>query len=168
MNSNRSSISTARRLEYARGFLALGLVEEAKEELDEIPEVEQGSLEMMEVMMDYHSQRENWKSAASLAESVTAQKPDEPHGWISWAYAVRRSRSIAAAERILLRAEKRIGQTCALVHYNLACYRCQQGDHLGALSRLAIAFRMESHWKQAALADPDLAPLKDKIEAVIR
>jgi predicted Zn-dependent protease len=159
-------ISTERRVEYAQGFLTLGLVEEAAEELDHISPADRDQDAVLEVMIDLHSMRERWDLAVSAAERYTQRHPDEPKGWISWAFALRRWKTIAEAESILLQAEQRIGETCALVHYNLACYRCQQSDLPGALQRLSIACRMDRHWKTAALKDPDLAPLKNEIKAL--
>jgi lipopolysaccharide biosynthesis regulator YciM len=164
--SRRSSISTARRLEYAQGFLELGLLDDAEEELAEIPESDRGKSEVLAVRMDYYSQRKDWPRAAATAEAYTALEPEEPHGWISWAYAVRRSKTIVEAEKILLRAQRKVGSTCALLHYNLACYRCQQDDDVGALTYLAMAFHLDPQWKKAALSDPDLARLKGRIEKV--
>jgi hypothetical protein len=40
------------------------------------------------------------------------------------------------------------------------------GDKLGALHRLITACRMEPQWKAAALADSDLAPIKEEIAAL--
>ena len=160
------SISTARRLEYAQGYLTLGMVADAAAEIDLIKPEEQSSDEVLEITIDLYSARRDWELAVAAAEEYTQRHPDEPKGWISWAYALRRLKSISEAELVLLQAEKRIGDTCALVHYNLACYRCQLGDRAGALHRLARACRMDPHWKAAALKDPDLESIKDEITAL--
>lgn len=163
----QSSIPAARRLEYAQGFLSLGLAEEAAAELAALPESERSSDAALGLAVDVHVQREAWEIAARCAEQLARRYPDEPDGWISWAYAVRRWKSIPDAEQVLLEAERHVGRTCALVHYNLACYRCQLGDHAGALQRLALAFRLDPAWKKAALVDPDLAPIKGELSAVV-
>ncbi|MEO7600016.1 MAG: hypothetical protein ABIV50_13850 [Opitutus sp.] len=156
-------ISTVRRLQYAEGYLALGMLKEAREELSAIAPADQASDDVLEATIDLHSTALEWKQAAAAAEELTRRQPDEAKGWIAWAFAIRRLKSIPDAETILLEAEKRIGTTCALVHYNLACYRCQLGDSVGSMQRLATACRMEPKWKSAALQDPDLAPLKSQI-----
>jgi predicted Zn-dependent protease len=161
--SSRPNISVARRLEYARGYLALDLADEAVEELSFLPPAQRDSDAVLEIMLDVHGVRKDWKASALAAEEYVHRRPEDPKGWISWAYATRRLESITAAEKILLQAEMLIGETCALVHYNLACYRCQLGDNSGALQRLTRACQMEAHWKIAALSDPDLARLKNHI-----
>ena len=164
--SSRANISTAHRLDYARGYLALDLVDQAVEELSFLSPEERNSDAVLEIMMDVHGLRKDWKAGVLAAQEYVRRHPEDPKGWISWAYATRRLESICAAEKILLEADKLIGETCALVHYNLACYRCQLGDNTGALQRLARACLMEAHWKIAALSDPDLLRLKSLIASL--
>jgi predicted Zn-dependent protease len=159
-------ISTQRHLEYVQGYLTLGLVEDAATELNLIAEQDRRSDDVLEVTIDVHSMQQRWDLAVETAQDFARRNPDEPKGWISWAFALRRLKSIEEAEVVLLEGEKRIGNTCALIHYNLACYRCQLGDKVGAMARLTKACRMEPVWKQAALTDPDLAPMKEEIAAL--
>lgn len=162
----RPMISTSRRLEYAQGYLILGMVAEAAAELDSISPDDRLSDNVLEVTIDLHSMQQHWDLAVAAAREFAQRHPEDPKGWISWAFALRRLKSIPEAELVLLEGEKRIGGTCALIHYNLACYRCQLGDPVGAMQRLTIACRMEPHWRMAALDDPDLASLKDDIAAM--
>lgn len=164
--SSPPSISTAHRIAYAQGYLALGLADDALEEIRFVSDEERDSDAILEIMMDAHGIRKDWQAAVPVAQEYARRHPGDSKGWISWAFAVRRLESLPAAEQILLEAEKHIGATCALVHYNLACYRCQLGDPTGALHRLARACRLESHWKAAALTDPDLVSLKSEIAAL--
>ncbi len=159
-------ITTARRIEYARGYLELGLFAQAAHELTFIRREDERAIEVMEVHVELHTAAKQWDLAAAAAEQVVLAKPYEPGGWISWAYATRRFRDIPSAELILLDAEKQLGASCSMIHYNLACYRCQQGDLEGAKERLAIAFRIEPLSKAAALGDSDLVPLQDYIRSL--
>ncbi len=159
-------ITTARRVEYARGYLDLGLFAQAAHELTLIRCEDERAIEVMEVRIELHTAAKQWDLAAAAAEQVVLAKPDGPEGWISWAYATRRCRDIPSAELILLDAEKRLGASCSMIHYNLACYRCQQGDLEGAKERLATAFRIEPLAKAAALNDSDLLALQDYIRSM--
>lgn len=159
-------ISTARRLEYAQGYLSLGMTTEAAAELEAICAADRHRDAVLELTIDLYSLQQDWDLAVIAAQEYARRLPEDPKGWIAWAFALRRLESIVNAEVILLQAEKWIGGSCALVHYNLACYRCQLGDRFGALQRLVVACRMEPQWKQAALEDPDLAPLKTEIAAL--
>jgi len=156
----QSSISTARRLQYAAGYLALGLVADAEAELDAIEGEDRKSDEVLELTIDLHSARQNWDLAVTAAQEYVHRQPDDPKGWISWAFALRRLKSIADAEQILLLAEKRIGSTCALVHYNLACYRCLAGDTAGALEALSLAVQLDPANAKSAVEDADFASIR--------
>lgn len=156
-------ISTQRRLEYAYGYLTLGLLKDAAAELDLIEGPDRLSDTVLELAMDVYSLQLKWDLAVAAAQVYARRNPDESKGWISWAFALRRLKSILEAEAVLLEGEKHIGSSCALIHYNLACYRCQLGDNAGAMERLTTACRMEPQWKAAALGDPDLATLKEDI-----
>lgn len=157
-------ITTARRLEYAKGYLALGMLREAGEELAAITPDERHDAEVLEVRAALHMEAKQWALAAALAARLTTLRPDDPQGWISWAFATRRYKGITAAEPILIEAEQRFGSSCALVHYNLACYRCQSGDLKEAARRLALALRLDPAWRSIALGDSDLEPLWPQIE----
>jgi hypothetical protein len=62
---------------------------------------------------------------------------------------------------VLLKAEMTLGDTCATLHFNLACYACQMGDMGEAKRRLETACKMQSEYKAIALDDLDLKPMWD-------
>jgi hypothetical protein len=156
-------ISTARRIEYAQGFLQLNLFKEAAAELSAVTGRDRFSTEMLAARVELHMATKEWLIVSKFARCLTERAPDEPHGWIAWAYATRRLVDVPAAEVILLEAEKHIGGTCALLHYNLACYRCVLGDHGMAEQRLVKACQMDAIWKTAAMNDEDLIRIRDRI-----
>src|SRR4051812_12423082 len=122
------SISTAHRVRYANGYMELGMMNEAAEELESVEPRDRALPAVIEAWIDLHMSGEQWAFAAVVAQELTQKCPNEPKGWISWAFSIRRLDGLLEAEAILLEAEKRIGASCALVHYNLACYRCVSGD----------------------------------------
>ena len=94
-------ISTATRLKYAAGYLDLGLLNEASDELEAIEGEDRLSLPVMEIRMHLYSIAEQWDLAAACARAVANGKPDDPTGWINWAYASWRLVGIESAETIL-------------------------------------------------------------------
>lgn len=158
------SVPLFRRLEYARGYLELGLIAEAEKELKAISAEDWDQPESVETRLDFHLAAREWNEAISLGRSFVSEHPGGEKGWISWAYALRELDRIEEAKEVLLRAESLHGTTCGLLHYNLACYFCLLRDTAEAARRLALACRMEKAWRQAALDDPDLRGLRDWVK----
>ncbi|HEY0968609.1 MAG TPA: hypothetical protein VGD88_14550 [Opitutaceae bacterium] len=156
-------ISTRRRLEYATGYLELGLTAQAAAELAAIDPADQDLIEVLRVRSEYHMQAKEWESLINVAASLARRAPDDESGWISWAYALRELNRVEEARSVLQEAELRHGKTCGVLHYNLACYACLLGNHLEALRRLRRALRINEEWKQSALGDTDLQPLWPEI-----
>ncbi len=85
--------------------------------------------------------------------------PTEAAGWVTWAYAVRRADSLAAAESILLEAERHHPKE-ATIQFNLGCYACLRGDLGAARRRIDRAVALDPKFAPAAATDPDLAALR--------
>ncbi len=159
-------IPTHRRVEYASGYLELGLVASAAEELGAIDPRDDDESDVLRVRADYYMQIRSWESLIKVSAALARRLPDEESGWISWAYALRELERVAEARDVLLEAEFRHGRTCGVLHYNLACYACLLGDSAEALRRLQRAQRISPEWKEAALGDSDLEPLRAQIAAL--
>jgi len=99
-----------------------------------------------------------------VAKALAEAEPAEEHGWISWAYALRELERVKEAQEVLLRAEVLHGKSCAVLHYNLACYACLLGDKVDAKRRLATAVALDAEFKRSATEDPDLAAMRDDLE----
>jgi Flp pilus assembly protein TadD len=126
-------MQSRRRLSHAQGYLGLGMLAEAAAELDQIPAPESESLEVLTVRLAVLQEQQNWPALAITARAFVGRVPTEAAGWVTWAYAVRRADSLAAAESILLEAE-RLHPKEATIQFNLGCYACLRGD-LGAARR---------------------------------
>lgn len=156
-------ISTRRRLEYAAGFIELGMLPDAARELGQITGTDQNSLSVSLVRLDLQMAAKDWSGMISLAHAVTTSHPQEEKGWIFHAYALRELSRIAEAQAILLRAETIHGVHCGVLHYNLACYACLLGDKSEARRRLQHAAAMDKSWLDSALDDPDLAAMRSEL-----
>jgi len=156
-------IPTHRHLQYAAGYLELGMLEEASEELEMIRESEALSADVMRIRIGLYHQTKNWDLLVVVASALTRLAPNEDQGWISWAYATRRLQGVSEAQKVLLRAVPLRGDTCAVLHYNLACYACLLGHIEEAKSRLSTACKMDPQFKATALDDPDLETMWHEI-----
>lgn len=153
-------ISTTRRLEYASGYMALGMHKDAAAELDLIAGEEKESAAVLRHWATLYHETKEWVALIKVATALAGTEPDEEHGWISWAYALRELDRVQEAQDVLLKAEVLHGDSCAVLHYNLACYACLLGDMVGAKRRLATAIKMDAEFKDSAKEDPDLVRMR--------
>jgi len=144
--------------EEARGLFDAGKFAEALRALDGIPERYQVNPDILEFRCHLYMSAQQWALAADLAQRLAETAPGEPGHWISWAFAVRRRESIAAAEKILM-AAREVHPQCATIHFNLACYAAQTGRLPLAAAHLQTAVRLEPAMAKQAVDDPDLLPL---------
>lgn len=147
-------------LSYANGYIALGLLTDAENELRLVPEADRTGLEFLQTLATLLQEQKRWRDLLPVARTLVEQQPESPGGWIMWAYATRRATSIAEAEEILLRAEQQHPGEATL-QYNLGCYACQRGDLQLARVRLDRAIAIEPSFRHLAQTDPDYAPLRE-------
>jgi Tfp pilus assembly protein PilF len=147
------------RLSQARGYLGLGMVEEAAKELARVPAEEAEQTEVLALRAHVLQEQSDWSPLEEVARELVRRQSAESGWWITWAYATRRSRSLAAAEAILLDAERAHPRE-ATIQFNLGCYACQRGDLTGARHRIDRAVALDPSFREAAASDPDLAPLR--------
>lgn len=162
----RSNVSTQRRVQYALGYIGLGLINEASDELEAVDFGDRFSTEVIAARVELHMAAKHWDIVVNFAATLTERTPEDVRGWISQAFALRELDRVAEAKDVLLRALPLHGEKAALVHYNLACYECLLGNVAAAKERLATASRMDAHWKETALDDPDLKSMWDQIAAM--
>ena len=82
-------ISMARRIEYATGFIELGLLNEASDELEAIEGEDRLSPEVMAARSDLYMAAKNWDLLIAVSRELARQCPNIDQGWIHWAYALR-------------------------------------------------------------------------------
>lgn len=99
------TISTACRLEYASGFIELGLLNEASDELELIEGEDRLSAEVMAVRANLYMAAKNWDILIDVARELAQLFPRIDRGWIHWAYALRELGRVAEAKAVLLQAE---------------------------------------------------------------
>ncbi len=167
MPSRPSTIATAKRVSYAHGYLELGMVNEASAELELIVGEDRLTLPVLLAHVELHMEAKNWEMLVTVSKSVAQSDPTQERAWIGWAYGLRCLERSAEARTVLLEAEPHHGKTCALLHYNLACYECLLGDLAAAKARLRRACRLGGkQFKAMALEDEDLKPMREEIAAM--
>ncbi len=158
MNVSRD---TRRRVEYALGYIGLGMFADARAELEGIAGAEWLAPVVRSTRVDLHLAAKEWKKAVTVASELARAHPEIENAWIGWAYALRELNLVSEARSALLEAEPIHGKTSAVLHYNLACYDSLLGALKSAQTRLKRAIRMDEQFKLAALEDPDLVALRE-------
>jgi predicted Zn-dependent protease len=132
---------------------------DARRELRQLPDEVREEPEFLAIAMQIHQNAQRWPSLERIARKLVKLQPKEPGWWITLAYATRRTRSIEAAQRILLKAEDLHGKE-PTIQFNLACYAAQLGDIGESRIRLARAIARDPHFTELAKTDPDLEPMR--------
>ena len=135
------------------------MVAEAAAELERIPAPDRDALEVLALRVAVLQEQQDWPALASAAGEYARRAPDEAAAWVTFAYATRRGASLAAAEGILLEAE-RLHPAEPTIQFNLGCYACQRGDLAEARRRVDRAIALDQTFGVLANTDPDLAPLR--------
>ncbi|HTR40858.1 MAG TPA: hypothetical protein VMH87_04520 [Pseudomonadales bacterium] len=148
-------------VQAAEGWLGLGDVESATNELREISPSERTHPAVLSVRYEIYSKTKQWDMAVEVANELIKMLPEEPFVWINLAYATRRKTggSIPDAKKILLAAEPKFSKHY-LFKYNLACYCSQLGELKEAERWLKKAAAIDkAAVKKMASQDDDLKPL---------
>jgi predicted Zn-dependent protease len=163
------NLEHARHLQAAEGWLELGDLVSASNELEEITSEERAHPAVLSVRFAIYAKAGQWDMAAELADGLTVVLPDEPDNWIKLAYATRRKAGggIPEAKRILLEARVKFPKEY-LFPFNLACYCSQLGELKEAewwLKRAMAIDKKTVH--KLAVNDPDLKPFWDSMGGTI-
>lgn len=152
-----------KQLQAAVGYLELGMLVEANDEIENLAPDLKTSSPVLGVRMQIYRAAEKWPLMEVVARELLKRHSNEPVYWHDLAWAVRRADSINAAQKILLDASNRFPND-AMTHFNLGCYACQLGDIEEAKTRVGRAIELDAKFKMLALDDPDLEPLWKDIE----
>lgn len=156
-------------LRAAIGWLELGLIEEAKAELNLLSAALQQHPDVLEARWMIHAQERRWDVALEVARKLLAQSPDRADGWLHHAYALRRAPEggLEKAWAALRPAAERFPKE-SVIPYNLSCYACQMQelDEARIWLRRAVKIGGKERIKKMALADPDLEPLWEEIRGL--
>ena len=147
------------RLSHVRGYLALGLIDEAAVELGLLPDEALAELPVLGLRAAVLQAQQRWPELTTVAAELVRQQPEDPGWWVTFAYATRRSASLRDAEAILRQAEQRHPND-ATIQFNLGCYACQRGELTHARERVRRAVALDEQFGAAAQEDPDLEPLR--------
>jgi predicted Zn-dependent protease len=158
MESGREEqLAFAKHFERAQGWLLLENYAAAARALRLIPPAYRRRPEVEQFRAQLHLAAGEWRRAEPILRRLRQEDPSDPQHSVSLAFAVRRGKSIGAAEQILLEARERFPEV-AVIWFNLACYAAQQGRLADARAWLHEAGQREEGFRELAKTDSDLVP----------
>jgi len=150
-------------LTAARGWLELGLFNEAFEELDEIGPQARAHLDVIKTRWQGYRAVKKWAEAEEVARGITTNTPKDFDGWWMLSFALHgMKRTQEAYDNLAGVRDKFPGEF--IVHYNLACYATQLSRLDEARVSLKRAFELNPGQRVEALEDPDLEPFWAEIQ----
>ena len=152
-------------LEATAGWLMLGNPAEAMREFAQVSAEGRERPEGLVTLWEIHAQSKQWAEAVEAADRLIAQMRDKPDGYIKRAYALHELKRSQEAWDTLHPVSERFNDNW-LIPYNLACYAAQMGREADAVKWYRKALRVgdERELQEMALSDPDLQPIRPKIE----
>ena len=160
MRPDKEELKFKKILSYANGYRELGMFKEALEEIATLSEKLASRLEALQMKLAIFFDAKDWAAAECVAKELTIREPADPGNLVNLAFAARRSQSIAKAKAILADAAKRFPNV-AIIHYNLACYDCQDNELESAKEKLVQAISIDPKYLDTAKSDEDLVKLSD-------
>jgi tetratricopeptide (TPR) repeat protein len=158
-------IDDARHLNAAVGWLGLGDLVSANEELDEITPEARAHPAVLNMRYQIYAKAKKWDMAAEVALGLTRMLPDDPAVWVYYAYAVRRKTGtgIMQAKEILLEVEPKFPRE-HVIPFNICCYYSQLHQFEDAQRWLKKEMAITpDKVKRMAIEDEDLKPLWDSM-----
>jgi tetratricopeptide (TPR) repeat protein len=145
-------------LTAAQGFLALGMLLEGNNTLDDIDPFCRHLSQVLAVRVKVSQALERWELMQAVAKRMVEYDPDDSGWWVLWAQVTSKAESIEAGKLILVNALER-HPLDAGVHFNLACYECRLENMDDAKYHLKRCFELDPSWRAMALGDERLEAL---------
>ena len=148
----------------AEGWLMLGNPIEAHEELEKLAPESNQHPAVLAIRWQVYAAARWWEAAYVVSKALCELAPDSAEAWICQANTLRNYKGIVDAWSVLLSVVNKFPKD-PIIRYNLACYASQMNLLEEACGWLVQAFELEEsvQLKLAALYDPDLQPLWEKI-----
>ena len=159
-------------LSAAEGWLGLGSVVDAHDELKQISLEARFHPNVLRVRWEVYARGGHWEFAHTIAQGLIAFLPDDAAGYINRSMALHQLKRTPEAWHNLLPAALKFPDNSTIA-LHLARYACQLGhlDEAKAWIKKAVTLDDAGELMSRALKEPDLAPLwpyYGKLSAALR
>lgn len=145
-------------LDKTRGYIDIGMLDEAAREIGKLPQDRRVRPEALEMNIVITILKKDLDEAFRLCEEFTESYPEKHAGFIQGAYCLHAAGKTQEAIDFLQSGPKSLlGEP--VYFYNLACYEVAQERNQAALTWLNQSIEMKPANRLLALKDPDLKPL---------
>ena len=155
-------------LNAAEGWLGLGDLNSASDELDQISPEFRIHPDVLLMRCEIYSAAKKWDYVVSISETLVQQLPKLSDGWVNRSVALHELKRTQEAYDLLLPAAKMFPKLW-VIRYNLACYACVMGKIKIATERLRQAIDLagkDEDIRLQALDDPDLERIWTLVPAI--
>lgn len=161
--STPSTTNWQMHLRTAEGYFELGMIDEATEELNQIPARFQSNVDVSSLRLQLLISSGNYERGEWVARGLVFKQPERAFPWLGWAFCARRAISLEAAEQILEMAHT-VHPENGIIVFNMACYASAAGRLSDARQLFNRATELESAAKDWILQDDSLRAIRDEKE----
>jgi Flp pilus assembly protein TadD len=155
-------MSWQRQVLASRGYLELGMFEDATLALEQMKAEDKTRMKVSYAALAVHLAAKNWDMAVTIASDIVKAEPKDPVTWILLAHAVRRAGNVERMEMVLFKARAWHPRD-PLILFKLACCASVTGRVEEAKLRISYAIDLDENVRRLALLEEDLRPLWDWI-----
>jgi tetratricopeptide (TPR) repeat protein len=148
----------------AQGYLELDMAEEALRELDEVVDSERDREDVLQMRLFIMMRLRRWEGAVLTCGRLRETLPAESAGYIHGAFCLHEMGRTLEARKLLLESPETLHDD-PTYHYNLGCYEAVLGNVEEAQRHLRTSFRMDNKFRELAMDDPDLLPVRALLES---
>ena len=151
-----------RALLAAQGYLELGMVDEALDELSFLKGFEISDPEIVELRLHILMQGQRWDAALTTAQELLQVTPDAVPAYIHGAFALHELGRTLEARDLLLKGPPVLRKDPTF-QYNIGCYEAVLGNRESAMRSLGESFALDETYRDYALQDPDLKTIYSEL-----
>lgn len=139
----------------AQGYFELGMMDDALEELGNLPRALRSRLDVLQMRLCACMRIHRWEDALRASEDLCQLQPDEAMGYIHAAFCLHELGRTSEARDMLLAGPTALLRE-ATYYYNLGCYDAALGNIESAHNHLHASFKLDRKFREYAKTDPDL------------
>jgi len=142
-------------IDGAKGYLGLGMAEEALAELDRVPAPDRNHKDVEQLRVYVLMRARRWPEALAASQALRVHNPDLSLGYIHGAFCLHELGRTVEAMKLLQEGPASLRNE-PVYYYNLGCYYAVLGNPGEAQSCLRTSFSMDEKFREIARYDPDL------------